>query len=294
MTEGPALRRIDRIRLMISTDRHLYQMNRAGRIFTALAFATCLISFGYAYRISGIAESPQTVPQIDQAPGWPAAGKGFTAADWSVFAPGSASPAADRQKIAGRFRLAGTFFAFAQGMRNKRKAVLDRIADGHQLIVSEKDRVEDVDVLRIFHDHVVLKSASGNEEELWLGFSAAAGASAGSASSGAATPEKGKGRGSTPAIFGGKQVGKTSWVFKRENLLDYYQELRNNPTRLYAVFQSLKPIYGEYNRITGYQLGIEGEKGFFDAVGFHEGDIVRKVNSVKMSNRKREIGRAHV
>ena len=53
------------------------------------------------------------------------------------------------------------------------------------------------------------------------------------------------------------------------------------------VFDSLKPIYDSNDKITGYRVGIEGEQDFFDAVGFRENDVVRKVNSLDMTNRNR-------
>ena len=49
----------------------------------------------------------------------------------------------------------------------------------------------------------------------------------------------------------------------------------------------MKPVYTADGWIEGYKLGIEGERDFFDAMGLKEGDIVRQVNNVKMSNRKR-------
>ena len=87
--------------------------------------------------------------------------------------------------------------------------------------------------------------------------------------------------------YGGKMVGENSWVFNRQRLLDYYQELRDEPERLVKVFDSLKPLYTPDRRITGYHLGIEGEADFFEAAGMKEGDIVRAVNDVPMTNRRR-------
>jgi type II secretory pathway component PulC len=49
----------------------------------------------------------------------------------------------------------------------------------------------------------------------------------------------------------------------------------------------MKPVRDEGNKITGYVVGIEGEREFFDAVGLRQGDIVRAVNSIPMTNRRR-------
>jgi type II secretory pathway component PulC len=69
--------------------------------------------------------------------------------------------------------------------------------------------------------------------------------------------------------------------------MDYYQELLDEPERMVAVFDTMKPVRDERNKITGYVVGIEGEKDFFEAVGLRQGDIVRSVNSIPMTNRKR-------
>jgi len=54
-----------------------------------------------------------------------------------------------------------------------------------------------------------------------------------------------------------------------------------------ALFDSLKPVYEEAGGIEGYRVGIEGEGGFFEAAGLVEGDVVRRVNSMRMTNRRR-------
>jgi len=76
-------------------------------------------------------------------------------------------------------------------------------------------------------------------------------------------------------------------MFSRKPLLDYYQELLDEPNRMVAVFDTMKPVRDEQNKITGYVVGLEGEKDFFSAVGLQQGDIVRSVNSFPMTNRRR-------
>ncbi len=49
----------------------------------------------------------------------------------------------------------------------------------------------------------------------------------------------------------------------------------------------MKPVYNTEDKIEGYQLQVEGEHEFFAATGLRENDIVRSVNEVKMSNRRR-------
>jgi hypothetical protein len=90
-----------------------------------------------------------------------------------------------------------------------------------------------------------------------------------------------------PARFGGRQSGGNTWIFKRQVILDYYQELLDRPERLVKVFDSLAPVYNEDRKIEGYRVQIEGESDFFKAIDLRPGDIVRKVNEIEMTNRYR-------
>jgi type II secretory pathway component PulC len=200
-----------------------------------------------------------------------------SSSSWSVFQKlGSAR--AGISDPAKRFRLAGTFFVYQEGSADTRKAVLDDLRDKVQRIVKENDDLGGLSVIRILRDSVLLRSSDGQEEELVLGFSATAGAGQGTA---------GQPAGGQPSNrFGGSQVGDKSWIFSRSALLDYYQELKDEPQRLVAVFDSLKPQYNDKRRIIGYRLGIEGEREFFDATGLKEGDTVLKVNETPMTSQR--------
>ena len=87
--------------------------------------------------------------------------------------------------------------------------------------------------------------------------------------------------------FGGERTGTNSWNFSRGAIMGYYQELMDRPERLVKVFDSLAPVYDDLRRIEGYRVTIRGEADFFDAVGLHDGDVVRSVNSIEMTNRRR-------
>jgi len=194
--------------------------------------------------------------------------------NWTVF-KGVGEPTGGR-----RLRLAGTFFVSDGGGLDIRKAVLDLVRTGEQRIVVAGDQVEDAVVTRISRDRIVLRAGAG-EETLWLSFSSASGKGVAAAADDSAGVAPG-----VPGRFG-QQVAENNWVFQREALMAYYNELWDQPERMLQVFDSLKPLYDENRRITGYKVGIEGERDFFDAVGFREDDVVRKVNSVAMTNRGR-------
>ena len=214
---------------------------------------------------------PRSVPRVT----WPEA-PDLSAMDWSRLRGRSGAVPAGRGSLAARFRLAGTFFAFGGGSGESRKAVLDDLETGSQRIVGEGDAFEDVSIVSIYRNRIVLRSGQG-QEELWLGFARG--------ESGNAAGEDGAR--SAAAAFGGRQVGEQSWVFQRDDLLDYYSELMDEPERLVTVFDSLEPLYQEDGSISGYRLNVKGEREFFEAAGMQPGDVVRKVNSMAMTSRRR-------
>jgi type II secretory pathway component PulC len=205
--------------------------------------------------------------------------------DWSVFR-GAAAPVAAREEAAGRFRLAGTYIASGGDGPDTRRAVLDDIRRGTQSVVSEGDALSDTSsVLRILHDRVIL-GRNGAEETLWLTFRggssrAATGAKETGESAGAAleTP--------VPDRFGGVRTGEYRWTFSRESLVAYYNELLGEPERLVSMFDTMKPVYSTSGTIEGYRVGLEGERDFFQSAGLRQDDVVRSVNSVPMTNRRR-------
>jgi hypothetical protein len=204
--------------------------------------------------------------------------------DDKVFAGGSASGRTVAGELARRYRLAGTFFVLSDDGTESRRAVVDDSASQVQKVVAEGDTLGDVSVVRIFQDHAVLRRG-GIEEDLWLTFVLGEGAAEKTnapvaAASGAAND-------GPAAKFGGRKIGDNRWVFSRASLMDYYGTLSDNPERMVAVFDSLKPMYTDGGRINGYRLGVEGEGDFFDAVGLRQGDIVYRANSLDMTNRRR-------
>ena len=86
--------------------------------------------------------------------------------------------------------------------------------------------------------------------------------------------------------FGGRRTGTNEWHFSRSAVMAYYEELKTRPERLVTVFDTMAPIYGADQSIEGYKVDIQGEAEFFKAIGFNQGDIVREVNGIPMTNRR--------
>ena len=239
----------------------------------------------YAKALQSLPSAPPDNPSPSSV-SWPSAAVP-SSVDWEVFRRSAVVPQGVAGELGKRFRLAGTFFSFSEvggGDENFCKAILDDVQRKEQYLVKEGDSVADaVQVVRIYRDRIVLRRGS-QEEELWLSFNAGGGP--GGAGSG---PQPLGTLASAPALevnrFG-KRVGEARWVLSREELMNYYDELKDDPERIAALYVSMKPEYVD-GAISGYVLDMQGENEFFEAAGLRNGDIVRKVNSLQMSSQKR-------
>lgn len=212
------------------------------------------------------------------------ASEAFSNAAWNVMSgDGTAAGTNAAGARNARFRLAGTFFVEGGDGTVQRKAILDDPSRHEQGIVGEGDPFAGVRVERIFYDHVTLRSGSVTEE-VWLDFGRVYVATTG-------LPATNSVDTNTVAVatnrLGGVQLQADRWQFSRQKLLDYYQEVLDEPDRMAAIFDSLKPVRDRDSKITGYVVGVEGEGEFFQAVGLRNGDVVRKVNAVPMTSRRR-------
>jgi type II secretory pathway component PulC len=255
-------------------------------VLVALAVALLLIAFRIVYlgqtsvKNTGAIQPPEeiNIPVQDVIP----------AEDWTAFSNSGAD--AGSGTSSGRFRLAGTFFLMGadDGSRDEnhqRLAIIDDLVSNTQHIVSEGQSFEEHEILRIYQDRLIIRH-DGNEYELTLSFK-----------NGVIT-QRSEPESSTNKIQQveeevletnrfGKRIGETRWVFQKQALIDFYQELLDNPERIAAIYMSMKPDFDEEGEVSGFRLEKEGESDFFDAVGLKEGDKIRKVNSMRMVSQAR-------
>ena len=249
--------------------------------------AALAMAVWYAWILRNV---PPAVPREAEtpAPAWPVSPV-LPEEAWSVVkASGQGPSATDGGPLAGRFRLAGTFFLYgdapnATDGEAQRQAILDDIAGNQQHLVREGDRLDDYEVVRVYPDHVTLRSG-GTDYDLSLSFAGAVAPVASNVAAAASTRAEDQPALETSRF--GKRVGANRWVFSREELLRYYREVLDEPERIAALYLSLKPDYQE-NQIAGYKLDEEGEGEFFKAAGLQSGDVIRRVNSMRMVSQRR-------
>lgn len=205
--------------------------------------------------------------------------------NWNVFAPAAGAaatgPAGDQPH---RFRLAGTFFSVGAGAEEKRKAILDDAQTKTQSIVGQGEDLAGWTVEEVGADRAVL--VRGAERlVLKLGFADPKDLPAPALAAAGSVPLDPAEKILEETPFG-RRVGDTRWVLSRAAVMNYYQELLDNPDRIAALYMSLKPEY-KNDDIAGYRLNQEGERDFFRAMGLKEGDVVRKVNAMNMTSQAR-------
>ncbi len=256
------------------------------RISWVLFLVLLLVIGGYTYGYKNLPSSPT---QSDAAPSsfeWPRSGEPQTS-EWSVFNSLKENVSGATSPLAQRLRLAGTFFAFSEGGTENTadcKAILDDLVKKEQYLVKEGDVLDDMQIVRIFRDHLIIRT-QGREEELWLSFASLL-QQKGGVAGGPSSLRPGEEPQPLEVTRFGKRVGEARWVFSRDSLMSYYKELLDDPERIAALFVSLKPDYQE-KAVAGYNVDVQGEKDFFSAVGLQQGDTVRKVNSMRMISQAR-------
>lgn len=248
-----------------------------------------LLAAGYGWLAQRVPRATRPPARVESLLAWPRVEPLASSLWQSVVGPPRSEASAQAGPLARRFRLAGTFFLY-QGegdtQESNRRAIVDDVLKNVQSIVREGDALEEFTVRSVRTDRVILR-ALNVDYELALSFSESA----------ESTPEPAATTGETqvvsmedmPALETsrfGKRVGENRWVFKREELLKFYQEVLDEPERIAKIYLSLKPDY-QGEAIEGYKLADEGESEFFKAVGLQETDTIRKVNSMRMVSQRR-------
>lgn len=202
--------------------------------------------------------------------------------------PGGA-PAAAGEAASGRFRLAGVFVALGAevtGGAPYRKAIIDDLQDGQQYLAGEDEAAGPARVLRVEADRVTIR-IEGRTEELRLRYDHPLTTAAEVTLIG--TEEAGEAGTETPLEVNayGRRVQENRWVLSRDALTAYYREMLDYPERVALLYETFEPDRAADGGIQGYRLNVRGEEEFLNAVGLKAGDVVREVNSLRMTSQTR-------
>lgn len=202
-------------------------------------------------------------------------------------------PVVEAVPLRQRYRLAGTFLSQpgedAAGPESGRQAILDDTTKDRQVLVREGDRLDKhTEVVAIHRDRILLLSPSGEQELLleYTGTSRTPSPEDTAERADASAPGQQADLVLERSPFG-ERVAEHRWVFEREALIRYADELQDDPERLAALFLAMQPIHNERGRIRGFQLNLLDEDVLYKAAGLQEGDIVLQVNSLEMNSAAR-------
>jgi type II secretion system protein C len=263
--------------------------NTIYRVLSALCFVIALLfAWGWVH-LPGTVGSSLSISRADDQSSSARSVLGdpsIAPQDWNIFLAAGEQPVAEQQtKLGQRYRLAGTFFSFSDNTQTHRIAIIDNLVADRQELLAEQDKLSGFIITSIQRDHVVLEKA-GAREVLSLDFAPQPGAGQHRQAASETEPRGGEETMLSENRFG-KQISENRWMLKRDALMDYYNELLDDPERIAKIYISLAPDYNEQQKIEGYNLNMVGENDFFEAVGLREGDVIRKVNSMRMVSQAR-------
>jgi len=192
-----------------------------------------------------------------------------------------------------RFRLTGTFQTYDFGLEGETRlrgqlALVDDLNAGQQRIVREGDSLGPFRVNRIGVNELMV-SASDQEWTLRLqGVFASSRPASGEGSAPESRPPTWEDMPILERSAWGDRVAENQWLIRREAVFEYAEQMMADPRRaieLYRSFSTAEP-FGE-DELAGFRLKMTGERDFFTAMGLTDGDVIRRVNSMEMSNQAR-------
>lgn len=276
---------------MSSAVRYYRLMRRVALVvFAACVAIVVLLLFGMS-NLPSNREASRDVPVVQRL--WCNVAS-LTGADWTLFRNIRGGTSSSLGSLAQRFRLAGIFCWSAGEIENDtsvRKAIIDNLRTKQEYVASEGEVLDGVTVSKILEKSVVL-SEGASEEELSMAYAGAGtGAVASVSSTGTVDTVAGEKIISTNRF--GAYVGDNRWILSRTSLLSYVEELKESPTRVSQLFDSMEPVYvtaSDGRRLVdSYALHVVGEKEFYDSVGLQEGDVVRRVNTMPVTSKRRAM-----
>ncbi|MBR6021990.1 MAG: hypothetical protein IK066_06170, partial [Kiritimatiellae bacterium] len=224
-------------------------------------------------------------------------------AGWGLMRGGGGGEAAGAGKgrLAERWRLAGVFMVsmpdegeeVGLGERagnEARYAILDDLGGGGgQVVAAEGEWVDDAETIRLVKvENDYAKLSDGKNEVLVPLARASGGGTGGRTAGGAASGLASAVRTVLETNRFGARTGEARWEFSRAEVMKYAQEVLDDPQRVAGMYEGLAPDWDEEHKVAGYRLDTsKGEAEFYAQVGLRDGDVVRKVNSIKMTSQRR-------
>ena len=87
----------------------------------------------------------------------------------------------------------------------------------------------------------------------------------------------------------GKRVKENYWILEKDAVKGYIDEMMQpqNMIRTAQLYRSFSQVAEREEDEPGFQIGMKAEQDFFRDMGLNDGDIIRRVNSMKMRSQQR-------
>jgi len=207
---------------------------------------------------------------------------------WSALVPPKQKVVKAKRNVHEFYRFAGAVKYEGDGGVVFAQAILDDLKNKRQAMVAPgKSLNGELKVIEVLDDMAAVEF-DGQRLNLSMRFAPTAAP--------AAQQEEGEEKGvpfwDRPALDQnryGKMFAENRWVLQREKLMEYYQEVTQEPEQLLRLFDSFRPDRDAANqgKVKGYNLQFQGTQEFLSDMGLQEGDTVRKVNSMNMTSQRR-------
>jgi len=186
-------------------------------------------------------------------------------------------------------RLAGTFFVYPGGADGtpRASAVLDLINEGRQVVAGVGEVVAGYRITRIQRDRALLTDRHGRSITLYV-----TPLTRTPTPSPVPTREPADEPTAQPVVLAdgtllGHRVSSNRWVLRADQLRHLYDEVSRDPRKMAGLFLSFEDVLDDRSRTTGYQLMPVVGHDFFQALGLRTGDVIRCVNSMRMTSTRR-------
>ncbi len=201
---------------------------------------------------------------------------------WAVMTREQTAAALPADDITKRYRYIG--WSVVTNEDASATAFIEDLKMDRQYMVHENEQLNDMTIRAIFQEKVVVLH-EGREKILRWSFSNPwqQDRTLNADTQGEAPDQKEEDAGNRFGI----QKGQYQWVFRRVALEEYYHEMLDNPERLVNLFETFRPVRDEQRHIQGYVIDPVGEEAFLHDIGLQTGDVVRKVNSIRMVSQNR-------
>ena len=207
--------------------------------------------------------------------------------DWLALADPDAKPV-QRRDVAEFYRFAGAIVIQGADGVPRRKAFLHDLRRERQDIVAEGERLHgELEVVEIQSDLLTVRF-DGLTQHLEMGLASGEAVVDGGATN--APSGRGLRYWERPAIDRsrfGKRIEERRWVLKRESLIGYYEEMVRQPEALLRLYDTFQPDRNDERKVAGYSIEPRGRQPFLKDMGLREGDVVRAVNSMRMTSQRR-------